>query len=311
MPQQTNRQDYPGFGRALDRSGPGAKESIFPRNVPQDTLEMKEQYKRTHGSYEPGEMPNRQYNWPKAIVENARFHFGVVDPMSERGNRGAGAKSALAPDLAEQPLCVPATEIVKSSLANFLQVTHDHLGAPRNLLQNKRQLPNGHTFGSRPKADEYTAASLVHGFYSAEEQQPDADLGRCLTVGKRNFLTQVPLGVPTVRRDIPAPPIEKRSVANSTNFGDDADAGALIFPQRTSRNVTADDFQVRRPKEEVRGILQGAGFGLGESELEAVFEEAVQRYGDGEQAASLEVIMGAMLDWTGSLDNTKLTQAYL
>lgn len=81
-------------------------------------------------------------------------------------------------------------------------------------------------------ADEWTAADCIRGNYSVEDQMPDADLGKSVSKGYRNFTTDPHrvFGVPTIRNDIPAK--AKASVADHQNYGNDADAASLLHPSR-------------------------------------------------------------------------------
>lgn len=57
-------------------------------------------------------------------------------------------------------------------------------------------------------------------------------------------------GVPTIRSDIPAPQI--RRISDRTNYGDEANAYALLFPSVYSqKGVYERDFSKTRPKAEV------------------------------------------------------------
>lgn len=57
-------------------------------------------------------------------------------------------------------------------------------------------------------------------------------------------------GIPTIRSDIPAPRI--RRISDRTNYGDEANAYALLFPSVFSqKGVYENDFFKTRPKAEV------------------------------------------------------------
>lgn len=296
LPSKVLSSDFLGFGNATERSETGSKDAIFPRGVTPDTEEIKALYKKTHGASEPGEGVSRSYNWPKAVKDNPLFRFGAVEPNSELRGNGNGAKSALTMDCGEGPLDAPKTVILKDSLVNFQKVSHDRLATSRRLMQGHatQRLPEGHTHGKASASDPITAGAIVRGFYSVDEQMPDHDLGKCITVGRRNFETQEPLGVPSVRYDIPAPPIARRSVACSTNYGDDIDASGLIAPSRFQfQGVTPEDFQARRSLEELESLLRGAGFGVDDETLKAILADAC----DGDEKVSLEAVMSAIYHW--------------
>merc|ERR1719230_1964445 len=99
------------------------------------------------------------------------------------------------------------------------------------------------------------------------EQAPDKDLGICLTTGRRNVYHERSFGVPSVRSDIPAPAQERRSVADTLNYGDEVGAAALLHPQRFElQGVPDKEFLLRRSKEELQGIVIGAGYNFDEAD---------------------------------------------
>jgi len=295
FPPAVHAPDFGGFGRPLDKNE-GAKEVMFPRRPSEETKEVKALYKRTHGSTDPGEGLDRKYDWPEYVKDNPIFRFGHANPTAAQG---AGAKSALSMDCGQEPLSVPGTLVVKDTLATFQEVTSDQLGASRNLMQlhSHRGLPPHHAFGKPTTSDPVSAGSLIRGGYSKEEQRPDADLGKCLLQGRRNYETD-PRGVPSVRFDKVAPPLEKRSVANGTNYGDDLHAGSLIAPSRFQLlGIPPEDFEQKRPVSEIASLLRGAGF-CAEDKLDAVLQRAQE--GDSSGQASLEETLAAIDEWLSS-----------
>lgn len=288
LPDQTRSKGF-AFGIASESADHSAKDCIFPRDVENDSEEVRLQYQRTHGSTDPGERIKKQYQWPASVESNPRHRFGAGCLARE-----GGVKSALSMDCGGEQLSVPNTLIVKDALANFVEIRGDHLARTRNLMQGetKQHLPKAHAFGKRSTSDKESAGELIRGSYSLEEKLPDADLGTCLNRGKRNFETDRPLGVPTVRYDIPAPPIEKRSIANSKNFGDDWGAGSLITPTRFQfQGVNPKDFEVRREPSELRELLVGAGIVIPDSEIDGILKDAANLYEDEDERASLEAVM--------------------
>lgn len=291
LPEQTKQRSFNGFGKALDRDEFDAKEAIFPRNVEPDKAEDSERYKRTHQNWEPGENASRKYVWPDKIVGDPHFRFGVHDQEQGSLQAGKGVKGVLSNANADEG-GFPMTRVVKQTSEVYRQVANDQLGTTRNMMQGSPPVAASHAFGVKSSADQITAAELVKGFYTVPEQGPDHDLGRCVMPGRRNFHTRRPFGVPSVRTDVVAPPAEKRSVASSTNYGDDHDAFTLIYPSKLgSRGVSQADFHMRRPQHEIKALLGGAGYQLSDEEFEEVWNVAVQAFGDGMPAVSLEAIM--------------------
>lgn len=297
LPEETKKDAFPGFGKKITLDEFDAKESIFPRYVDEDSAEDKAMYKRTHGSFDPGEMIKRNYEWPAKLVDK-HFAFGAtVKDQPGNLNAGGGAKSALNMDL-EADKSFPRTRVVNRNSEDYRQVVNDQLGNSRNMLQGRPPVPAGHAFGLKSGRDNTHAGELVRGFYPPTQQKPDEDLGKCTVRGRRNFHTRRPFGVPSVRHDLEPPPHHKRSVASSTNYGDDHSAFGLIYPQKFGfRGVVDDDFTFRRPSDEIRSLLVGAGYTLQDQDFRMLWDQAVQTFGDDEELVSLEVMLNILGHW--------------
>jgi hypothetical protein len=309
LPAETSQKDFKGFGVELTRDDYDAKDCLFPRQVEPETVEDMERYKRTHGSFDPGEKMSRKYQWPDKITKNEHFRFGVVDQVGGLQS-GKGAKTVLTMDL-EEDNTLPRTRVVKQTSEKYREVASDRLGVSRNLLQAQPPVPAGHAFGLKSGADMTHAGELVRGFYSGAEQAPDSDLGKCLMVGRRNFQTKRPFGVPTVRNDLDAPLFHKRSVASSINYGDDHDAFTLIYPQKFGhRGLANSDFSLRRSPEEVRHLATSSGYHLQDEEFQMLWDVCVQMFGDGIQQVSLEIFLTILADWLSQQhgDSARSTQ---
>lgn len=272
-----------------------SKECIWPRNIVPETEEAKTLYRKTHGSFDPGEVYRREYDWPNVVKENPTFRFGTVDG-ADTSNRGTGAKGALCADRQSEPLSVLKTEIVTGVQESFRKVGREHLGTSKSLLQGKAisTLPPDYVYGCPTANADISVGELIRGFYPDADQLPDEDLGCCVVKGKRNFHTQTALGVPTVRTDLPLKPQEKRSVTNTTNFGDDASACHLIYPGKFQfRGVSNDDFGLRRTPDGLRSVLTAAGYDWDDADFAAVFSRACELHGDGEPLASAGALLFA------------------
>eukprot|EP00927_Polykrikos_kofoidii_P044025 TRINITY_DN38115_c0_g2_i1.p1 TRINITY_DN38115_c0_g2~~TRINITY_DN38115_c0_g2_i1.p1 ORF type:complete len:559 (-),score=68.37 TRINITY_DN38115_c0_g2_i1:101-1777(-) len=299
LPSCSNDADFPGFGKPTPRGPVTAKEAVFPRGGEQESDEVKELYKRTHANYAPGEMSLRKYQWPRSISADPHFRFGMPEPLEPAG-KGRGAKKALSADC-EDHCGVPLTKIVKLKSEDYRHVTEDRLALGKNLKQGRPPVPSSHAFGAASGPPQPNAAELLHGWYSHEEQLPDRDLGRCTVPGRRNYSSQMSMGVPSIRRDKPALQFEKRSVANCTNFGDDLQAYDLICPNKFQvRGVTVEDFQIRRSESELRRLFEGAGGHLSPGDFEELFSRAAGLYKDGSNLVSLEVFMSLYSDSIGT-----------
>lgn len=294
LPDRVMKQDFKGFGNPSTLAAFDSKELMFPRDLVPDSSETKEMYKKTHGSYDAGESVNRRYQWPEAILANPHHVFGVCENV-ERGGGGSGAKSALKMDCGDEPLSVARTTVISALAVGYQQIATDQLATSRCSTQCVPPVPLGHFFGVGSAIDECDAGALVRGSYTAQEQMPDDDLGRCTVPGRRNFVTKGALGVPTVRTDIKAVPSERRSLANATNFGDEPDAPGVIFPGKfQTQGVNDNDFKAVRSKAELRSILEGAGYALPFEDYEGIFAMA----SSDTKTASLEAVMDSALEWS-------------
>uniref|UniRef100_A0A669P879 EF-hand domain family member B n=1 Tax=Phasianus colchicus TaxID=9054 RepID=A0A669P879_PHACC len=83
-------------------------------------------------------------------------------------------------------------------------------------------------------------------------------------------------GVPTIRSDIPAPRI--RRISDRTNYGDEANAYALLFPSVFSqKGVYEGDFFKSRPKAEVAEILHNIGVNISDERFEDIWKQACMK----------------------------------
>jgi len=296
LPAKISDRDFPGFGKGTVRNE-NSKLAVQPTDLPADTEEQRALYRKTHGSVEPGEQHCRNYAYPRSVTGNPGFRFGNYGRAeADKHGRGLGAKAALSMETGQEPGSLPSTTIVKASLDAYQKVAHDHLGASRSLKQNAQPLPPGHAYGAKSFRDDVSAGVLIGGFYAAEEQMPDHDLGKCTVPGRRNMPTDRAFGTPSVRRDLAAPPIDKRSVASTANYGDDADAFGLIFPNKTG--PVEDAFHARRTRADVEDLITSAGLQLEPAEFDEVFAMALEMQGDGDERTSVDTFKHAYVEWS-------------
>merc|ERR1712187_412068 len=150
----------------------------------------------------------------------------------------------------------------------------------------------GHRYGIASSTSAYTARSCIMGYYPLEEQLPDQDLGLCTKPGRRNVTTETrAFGVPSIRTDVSAPPPGRKSVADIVNYGDECGCAALLNPQRfDAKGVPDAEFLVRRPKDELRDIVDNVSYDMGE-DFDDLFDQAVQLFDDGIEMVSLDAIL--------------------
>ena len=122
---------------------------------------------------------------------------------------------------------------------------------------------------------------LIHGNYTANEQEPDADLGRSLREGFRN--TALPgrtFGVPSVRTDLPAP--AHTSVANTQNWGNEPNAFSLLAPCSTAdRGVNEVHYLQRHDRAAIAALLHNAGIQMEGAAFDTCFDASAATEGGG------------------------------
>lgn len=80
-------------------------------------------------------------------------------------------------------------------------------------------------------------------------------------------------GTPTVRTDIPFK--EKRSVADYQNYGDEPEAVDLLFPSTfTELGISEYDFQLPRPRDEIKTIFERIGLSYKVGKFNAMYNRA-------------------------------------
>jgi len=291
LPGVTKDPKFVGFGKPSADPEDG-KLVIFPRKVEPDTEDIRQMYVRTHGNYAPGEMFSRKYEWPQQIQKDPHFRFGAGASGGGSIMEGAGAKLALNYEC-EDNGSFPQTRVVRRTAEDYRHVNNDDLGTTRNMMQGKPPVPAGHAFGIVAIGSDVSAGECIRGWYSIEEQLPEQDLGRCMKPGRRNVTNETrAFGTPSVRSDIPGPSLEKRSVADTQNYGNEVGASALLNPQRFElQGVPDKEFLLRRPKDELESILKCCGYTFAEGAFDELWKASVKLFEDDLELASLDAFM--------------------
>ena len=267
MPDKAMGEDFR-FGQHVIPSEP-AKNVLFPENGEKhEPPEVAAMYLKTHGTFEPGQQKDRNYNWP---VDKKNHRFGY---MEEREMDGA-AKCVKPERFGES---FPNTKIVKKTVEDYIEVSKDELGKHKNLGQQSD--PN-QVFGAMRKKEEWNAAMCIYGVPETRtEIDPEIDLGRCTKLNCTNAVRRPgdidrAFGVPTIRNDIPKK--ERKSVADSQNYGDEPDAVELLFPKSYPEfGITEEDFNQPRSKEEIKAIFENIGYKYKIGKFNAMFSRAQQ-----------------------------------
>jgi hypothetical protein len=266
------------------------KLALFPRGEKPDDKATHDQYVRTHGSFDPGEMINRQYDWPKdpktgTPIDPKNFAFGLKDPVGSADT----AKSALTMDRAGDG-SYPSTRIVPLTAEAYREVACDPLGRAKNGMQGSQPLKPDHAYGIKCVGSDTTVGDILRGWYTREEQMPEFDLGKCQKVGRRNVPPESnrAFGVPSIRTDKAKP--ARRSLADTFNYGDEAGASALLHPQRFElMGVPDEEFLLRRGREELQSILDCAG--IKTPHFDMIFKTACELFDDQKELVSLDAYL--------------------
>lgn len=265
------------------------KKVIWPTDVADDDDAMHEQYKKSHNQFHPGERICRRYNMP-GETGDPNFRFGVKQVAHAEG---VGAKMALNADV-EDDGTYKRTRFVQKTAEDFRNVLHPKVMAKVHPKQGPKgpPYPDHHRYGIASTTSEVTAGSCIKGYYNLEDMLPDMDLGKCTKPGRRNFTTESrPFGIPSIRTDIPAPYLGRRSVSDLTNYGDECGAAALLNPQRfDDKGIPDQDFLIRRNREELREIVDRCDYHFDEP-YDHVFDEAALLFDDGEPFVSLDALL--------------------
>lgn len=174
------------FGMPTKSSADAAKEIMFPTTI-YDNEEGDNLYRRSHGSYGPGEQKLRNYQWP---LDPNQAVFGRKAGTSALNGASTNIAEVLkGSSKLENPL------VSKKSVEDFRN-TGDVLGMSRNLGQDSASRPFDMIYGQSSAAilkakRVHTAAEVIKGNYNLEQQLPDKDLGKSIMPGFRNITNEV------------------------------------------------------------------------------------------------------------------------
>lgn len=255
-----------------------AKNLIFPVDVDHDTEEGNEIYKRSHGSYAPGEQKRRGYDWS---IDPQRTVFG------RKGD--SIAFNGVSKNIAEV-LKGPSNPAEEAPVVNLKKVEDfrnmgDMLGRTKNLGQDSGVRPPDMIYGKPSGNKSVSAIDVIRGRYSGADLEPDRDLGKSIMPGFRNISTQDRVfGCPSIRSDIPHAPPQRRSLADCQNYGDDVPAQELINPPAFSDlSIGPMAMAELRPKEKILDIFRRIGFKVSPEVAEEIFYTA----SEGREVASI------------------------
>lgn len=267
------------FGIKSQSSLEPAKNLIFPADI--DPSGGEDLYKRSYGSYAPGEQMRRNYDWG---IDPETTRFG------QRGDtialNGVSRNVAMVLDTSHKG---PVAD--KKKVEDFRNMS-DMLGMSKNLGQDSAKRPPDLVYGRPSGVKGWSAAEVIKGAYSDHEQRPDLDLGKSITPGFRNITyNDRAYGCPSIRSDIPALDPSKRSLADAQNYGDDVPAQDLINPPAFSDLAIGPlVMNERYTRQRLFDLFQRIGYELEDSLRNQIFDNVA----DGTDRATINDFRDAL-----------------
>jgi hypothetical protein len=261
LPEECRTREHK-FGKSTITPGGNDSKTLIYMPSAKPVPGERAQYIKSHGSYGPGEQRSRDYDWKGCDLKTHRFGEGVGSYVALNG-LALGATGAME-QLDPQP-------IISQRMRNF-KALQDKLGQSRYLGHNGAyQFGKMHRYGKKSVRGEgeWDARQCIAGDYAPEDCEPEPELGKTLTPGYRNILTEKSrgrtFGVPSVRTDIPKYAV--RSVADSQNYGDDPTGKELLYPSALSQmGIDDDEFTNLRDKDDIFSLFRATGATLGDRE---------------------------------------------
>ncbi|XP_065834963.1 EF-hand domain-containing family member B-like [Oscarella lobularis] len=111
-------------------------------------------YKKSHNSFEVGEMVDREYNWTKV---NKGSSFGVPTPHD---NDGIDVKKSL--QWLHETEMQKGDKLVSKRVDTFREKTQPQLGRVHDPIKDTLKVGKNHVYGIKAKPDPYGAGDLLH-----------------------------------------------------------------------------------------------------------------------------------------------------
>ncbi|GAB5366318.1 hypothetical protein AAMO2058_001133700 [Amorphochlora amoebiformis] len=215
---------------------------------------------------------NRNYDWPNSAIK---------DPNNHRfGRKQTGPHGPVGSQLHNDIKMQEDTKVINKRVTDYRNRMHAPLGRCRNLSGNVAKLPSDFVFGKPGLKGEESTKLCIHDF-PKYYQVPDNDLGKSvkrlgngfkIKEKKKHDLDRV-FGIPSIRRDIKAP--KMRSVGDPTNYGDEFNAKAILYPEPFAYDgVKEDDFLAKRPPKEIRDLFEAIGVKFSDPDFDALVKQA-------------------------------------
>jgi len=231
---------------------------------------LRDQYKKSHNSYQPGEQRDRKYEWKD--IDPKHHRFGAIE--SKPLHDDASVASCLRPESK-----IDQTRIVNLAVENHRSMNTNILGKSKyrgNLDSESTQRLIAHQNKMKQvTVPEWSARQCLQGEYKEADQHPDEDLGCARRPGFRNFTNgDRVFGTPSVRTDIKPP--TTRSISDSQNYGDDTNAAKLLYPSRiATQGLDESDFSTPLDRGEIRDVMERIGYTFNNDEFEKLYVQTI------------------------------------
>mmetsp|Transcript_10706 Transcript_10706/g.31838 ORF Transcript_10706/g.31838 Transcript_10706/m.31838 type:complete len:427 (+) Transcript_10706:2-1282(+) len=276
LPENLANGEMP-FGKGTPHNylGMATKTLLAPVEPPEALSEsVREQYKKSHASYAPGEQRRRNYSWntQEGELDPSVFRFGKPGDATEHN----AIYYALHPK--EDPFVPNAPTIMSKALEDYKEVTQEQLGKPKPVGHGDPARPapeDGFGMPSKRKGeDDWNARQCLEGQYTLEMQRPDVDLGCAVRPGWRNIQPEDDrsFGIPNIRTDV-RPPVVK-SVADHQNYGNEPTGGEVIAPSHFSQlDINEGDFLKAQSLDQIKSLFHAINTPFGDDVLEDVYNQ--------------------------------------
>ncbi|KAH8055652.1 hypothetical protein JL722_7994 [Aureococcus anophagefferens] len=255
----------PGFQfgkKSVREGGDGSKVLIYNPSAAVTAAE-KQQYIKSHGSFEPGEQRTRGYDWGGRDMNAHRFGVGDGSHVALNG-LALGASAALRQGMDTEP-------ITSTRVQNFNSL-QDKLGKTRNLGHGNHR-PRDHLYGKASvrgcvEINHWSAASAsgtrccITGDYAEEDREPDSDLGKTHTPGFRNILTDA---------------------QKERTFG---------TPTLCAMGIDENEFFAKRPKADIWDLFTAIGWNLDDDKFHKLCDDV----GDDDGMTNIETFRKILAD---------------
>ena len=275
LPSRTLTKDF-AFGAKV-RDSEAAKESLFPVALHDAAEEEKKEeiYQKSHRSFPPGVQRRDGVVWAITGVDPETTRFGKPLASTEQNPVG----KCLNPTIDSKNTSANKTILVSKAVEDYKAYDNYRLGTTRgSLLLDTTKHPNVYGRPSvRSEAGDWGTADCIQGDFIAEDQQPDRDLGKAVSLGYRHQgMAADPnrrFGLPSIRTDVP--PRNGESLATYTDYGNGPTANQLLFPgPYAEHGIDTKDFTAVRSPTELRKIFTTIGYQMSDAEFAAIYLQA-------------------------------------